>query len=76
MALIVVKRASFFHREEVTPVVRYLLGFLVMGRRGLELVLHIFYHENDMYALADRNLLASASREQTMHEGMGCPTWT
>ena len=42
MALILVKRPSYFHREEVTPVVRCLLGFLVMGRRGLELVLHIF----------------------------------
>ena len=42
MALILVKRPSFFHREEVTPVVGCLLGFLVMGRRGLGPVLHIF----------------------------------
>jgi len=63
IAPILVKRASFFHREEVTPVVRRLLSFLVMGRRGLRTcIAHIFNHENDMCALADPGTCSQVHR--------------
>jgi len=36
MALTLAKRPSLFRRDEVARVVRYPLGFLVMGREGQE----------------------------------------
>jgi len=79
------QKAVVFHREEVTPVVRCLLNSLVMGRRGLELLLHIFSTMRmTCMRLQPGNSLASASCDQSirvfnihysLHEGMGYPTW-